>query len=182
MTRVAVAAFGPDRPGMIAAITGVLMGHGGNLEDTSMTVLQGNFAMMLVVSVPEGESSSSLEAALSHEVAPLGLTVMVRPLDDVATVGGEVMVEESNWSVSVRGADRPGIVHRVTRLLADHGANIVDLTTRVIGGATEPVYVMLFEITLKASFDVDRTQAELTALGEELGVEIHIRAHETDVL
>ena len=33
------------------------------------------------------------------------------------------------WHLSVYGADRPGIVHRVTRLLADRRVNVVDLST-----------------------------------------------------
>lgn len=177
MSRVAVAAFGPDRPGMVAAITGVLMGHGGNLEDTSMTILQGHFAMMLVVGVPEGESPGALEEALNREVSSLGLTVVVRPLDE----GSSMVTSESssNWSVSVHGSDRPGIVHRITSLLAEHGANIVDLSTRVTGNAPELVYVMLFDITLGPSSDVDRMQADLATLSEELGVEAHVRPHES---
>ncbi|MBI1843278.1 MAG: ACT domain-containing protein [Actinobacteria bacterium] len=180
MNRVAVAAFGPDRPGMVAAITGVLMGHGGNLEDTSMTILRGHFAMMLVVAMPEGEAPAVLEDSLSREVSALGLTVVVRPLGDGTGMADEASA--SSWSVSVYGSDRPGIVHRITRLLADHGANIVDLSTRVTGSFPDLVYVMLFDITLGASADVDRLQAELATLSEELGVEAHIRPHESDVL
>ncbi len=180
MNRVAIAAFGPDRPGMVAAITGVLMGHGGNLEDTSMTILQGHFAMMLVVGMPEGESPPVLEEALSREVSSLGLTVMVRPLEEDGAALDDV--PGSNWSVSVHGSDRPGIVHRITRLLADHGANIVDLSTRVTGVPPDLVYVMLFDITLGADADVDLLQAELATLGEELAVEAHMRPHEPEVL
>ncbi len=189
MSRVVVAAFGPDRPGMISAITGVLMGHGGNLEDTSMTVLQGNFAMMLVVSVPEGQSPSSLEEALARDVASLGLTVVVRPLDQApnAEAEADTFDGQSNWSVSLRGADRPGIVHRVTKLLADHGANVIDLSTRVIGSPDDPVYVMLFDIVLGQtvlgqSAKCDQLQADLETLSEELGVEVHMRPHEPDLL
>src|SRR5581483_4791551 len=122
--RVAVTAIGPDRPGIVAAVSGVLMAHGGNLEDTAMTNLGGHFAMMLMVDVPGDEGAEALEAALAAEVSPLGLTVAVRPVVGdglVAHAGG------SAWALSLHGADRPGIVHRVTALLADHGANIVDL-------------------------------------------------------
>ena len=47
------------------------------------------------------------------------------------------------WTVSVYGADQPGIVHRMTTLLADAGVNIADLTTRVIGDPDRPVYAMV---------------------------------------
>jgi glycine cleavage system transcriptional repressor len=175
---VAVTALGVDRPGIVAAVTGVLMRHGGNLEDTAMTNLGGHFAMMLVVEVPDSERAEALEAALVEEVGGLGLTVAVRPIVD-APLGSP---PGEPWAVSLYGADRPGIVHRVAEQLARHDANIVDLSTRVIGPGPEHAYVLLLELSLPATADGDRLGIELTALAEELGVEIHLRRDDADVL
>ena len=179
MARVAVTAFGPDQPGIVATLTGVLMGHGANLEDTSMTILQGHFAMMLVVALPPGEGSEALEQSLTTEVGGLGLTVVVRPLGDGNRPGG---ADASSWAVSVYGSDRPGIVHRVTDVLARAGANITDLTTRLVGEPGASAYVMLLEITLPGNADIGRLGAGLAALGDELGVEVHLRPDDADVL
>ncbi len=179
MARVAVTAFGVDRPGIVAAVTGALVDHDGNLEDTAMTILGGHFAMMLVVSVPDDHDARALEQALAAEVAALGLTVAVRPLEEEAVT---TPVAGSSWAVSVHGADRPGIVHAVSRLLADHGANIVDLATRVLGEQVPPAYVMLLEVTLPPEADVDSLQQDLAALGSQLGVEVHLRRDDPDIL
>ncbi len=179
MTRVAVTAFGPDRPGIVAMLTGVLLGHGANLEDTSMTILQGHFAMMLVVHLPPGEGPGALESTLGREVAGLGLTVVVRALEGEGRPAAD---EASDWAVSVYGSDRPGIVHRVTQVLAEADANITDLTTRVVGEEALPAYVMLMEVSLPAGTDAGRLGAELAVLGDELGVEVHLRPHDADVL
>jgi glycine cleavage system transcriptional repressor len=178
MSRVAVTALGADRPGIVAAVTGVLMQHGGNLEDTAMTNLGGHFAMMLVVDVPTDETAEALESALIDEVAGMGLTVAVRPL-----VGEPIHAHHdgSGWALSIYGADRPGIVHRVTSLLAEHGANIVDLSTRIIG-ATEQAYVLLLELDLPRDADVDRLRMELAELAGEMGVEAHLEPDDADVL
>jgi glycine cleavage system transcriptional repressor len=180
VTRIAVTAFGPDRPGIVATLTGVLLGHGANLEDTSMTILQGHFAMMLVVNLPAGEGPAALESTLGREVAGLGLTVVVRPLEGE----GRRKAEETatSWAVSVYGSDHPGIVHRVTRLLADAGANITDLSTRVVGEEALPAYVMMLQISLPPGADGGRLGAELAVLGDELGVEVRLRPHDADVL
>lgn len=178
MAHVAVTAFGVDRPGIVAAVTGVLVGHDGNLEDTAMTILGGHFAMMLVVSVPDDRDAPALEQALAREVAPLGLTVAVRPLPEEAETPPAA---GSSWAVSVHGADRPGIVHAVSRSLADHGANIVDLTTRVVGEQVPPAYVMLLEVTLAPEADIDSLRRDLIALGADLGVEVHLRRDDPDV-
>src|SRR5688572_2041964 len=122
MPHVAVTAVGVDRPGIVAAVTGVLLEHGGNLEDTAMTRLGTHFAMVLVVEVPAAEGAAALEAALETETAAFELDVSVRPIAEVDLTS----VEGTAWSVSVHGADRPGIVHRVATVLAEHHANIVD--------------------------------------------------------
>jgi glycine cleavage system transcriptional repressor len=175
---VAVTAFGADQPGIVAAVTGVLMEHGGNLEDTAMTQLGGHFAMMLVVEVPDSESADALEQALAGHVGGLGLTVAVRPIVERAAGNAE----GSAWAVSLYGADRPGIVHRVATKLAEHHGNIVDLSTRVVGRTAAPAYVLLLEVLLPASADADALTADLAALAEELGVEIHLRPDDADVL
>lgn len=178
MPHVAVTALGADRPGIVAAVTGVLMRHGCNLEDTAMTNLGGHFAMMLVVEVPADASPEGLEEALKQEVAGLGLAVAVRPIEDAPGDGpaGEP------WAVSLYGADRPGIVHSVAQKLAEHKANIVDLSTRVIGKGPEHAYVLLLELSLPAGADAPRLADDLAALADELGVEIHLRPGEADVL
>ena len=181
MPRVVVSAFGPDRPGIVAAVTGVLVDHRANLADTAMTNLAGQFAMVLVVEVPEDERAEALEAALVDHTSALGLTVVVRPLPDGPTgeagVGGA-----TSWAVSVYGADRPGIVHRVATLLADHGGNVVDLSTRTVGAAGAPAYVMLLEVTLPPDGDGHGLGVALERLAGGLGVEIHLRPDDADIL
>lgn len=178
MPHVAVTALGADRPGIVAAVTGVLMEHGGNLEDTAMTNLGGHFAMMLVVEVPEGASAEALEAALVADVGAHGLTVAVRP---IAEDPGDAPAGEA-WAVSLYGADRPGIVHAVASKLADNGANIVDLSTRVVGPGPDHGYVLLLELSMPPGSDADRLGRELAELATELGVEIHLRPDDADVL
>jgi glycine cleavage system transcriptional repressor len=176
---VAVTALGVDQPGIVAAVTGVLMAHGGNLEDTAMTNLGGHFAMMLIVEVPDVGSAEALEAALVEEVGGRGLTVAVRP---IAEVDDEPPRSSASWSISLYGADKPGIVHGVTARLAEHGANIVDLSTRVVGNGPEHAYVLLLEVDLPETADVERLRLELAALAASLGVELHLRPDDADVL
>jgi glycine cleavage system transcriptional repressor len=178
MPHLAVAAVGADRPGIVAAVTGVLVEAGCNLEDTSMTILGGHFAMMLVVAAPEDVSAPTLEASLADVADELGLVVAARPIGDEAASG----VTGTRWGVSVYGADRPGIVHRVAQLLADRSVNIVDLSTRVIGDPERPVYAMLLEVVLPDGLDQRVLEAELAGLRDELGVECHMHRADADIL
>jgi len=180
-SRVVVTALGLDRPGIVAAVTGVLAEAGCNLEDTSMTILGGHFAMMLVVALPDGLATATLEAALVDTGRVEGLTVTVGPLPSGAGGrGGEVAVRHHR--LSVYGADHPGIVRGVTTLLAGHGVNIVDLTTRVIGPPERPVYAMLLELQVPEALDTATLAERLAGLADELGVACELTAVDADLL
>jgi glycine cleavage system transcriptional repressor len=136
---LAVTAVGADRPGIIARVARVLLEHEGNLEDSSMTILGGQFAIVLLVSTPA--EPAVLEAALTEATADLGLVVTVRPIGTGASSPPPTHV------LSVYGADRPGIVHAVAEVLAAASINVTDLRTHVVEG-TPPVYAMLLEVSV----------------------------------
>ncbi|MGH9149431.1 MAG: glycine cleavage system protein R [Acidimicrobiales bacterium] len=177
MPHFAVTAVGIDRPGIVASVSGVLVEHGCNLEDTSMSILRGHFTMMLLVAVPPDLTPAALEAGLADACAALDLVITVRAIDDEAPapqVG-------QPWTVSVYGADRPGLVHRVATVLGGFGVNIVDLTTRVVGETARPSYFMVLEVTIPAGVDPAGVRAALSEAGAELGVECSMHPSEADV-
>jgi glycine cleavage system transcriptional repressor len=178
MAHFAVTAVGVDRPGIVAAVTAVFVEHGCNLEDSSMSILRGHFAMMLVVDAPPDLAAERLEADLHEPARRFDLVVAVRPIDDRVPRSPP----GQDWSLAVYGADRPGIVHRFARLLADSGVNIVDLTTRIIGESDRPVYVMMVDVTLPAGLDVDGLRRQLADLAAELGVDCSLHPAQADVL
>jgi len=166
---LAVAALGPDRPGVVAALTQVLLAGSGNLEDASMHQLSGQFAMTLVVSVPG--NADSVRAELEPVGERLGLLISVREV-----AGVDVEAPGDSYVVSVHGADRPGIVHRVAGAIAEAGGNITDLSTRLAGG----LYVLVAEIDLTG--DPAPLADVLADLGRELGVDARLRPADDDVL
>jgi glycine cleavage system transcriptional repressor len=181
MAHVAVTAVGADRPGIVAAVSRVFVEHGCNLEDSSMTILRGLFAMMLVVDAPPGVGAVDLEAALAEPAAALDLVVAVRPVPEVGggATGGAA---GSAWAVSVYGADRPGIVHGIADLLAGHGVNITDLSTRVVGAPDRPVYAMLLEVSLPPGADPEILGRRLAEAAADLGVDVSLHPSDADIL
>ncbi|MFP5318052.1 MAG: glycine cleavage system protein R [Acidimicrobiia bacterium] len=178
MAHVVVIAVGADRPGIVAAVTGVLVGHGCNLEDTSMTILRGHFTMMLVVETPPGGDPAALRGALDAAAAAVDVALTVLPIDE--GVAGPPAGDP--WTVSVYGADRPGIVHGVASLLAGLGVNIGDLTTRVAGPPEHPVYAMVLEVTVPPAVDPADLERRLGELAGELGVECSLHPSDADIL
>jgi glycine cleavage system transcriptional repressor len=169
---LALAAIGRDRPGIVAAVTRALFDLGCNIEDSSMTLLRGNFAMMLVVATPDGTTAADADAALRPACETMGLTFSVLEVDDRTTVPQPTHV------LVVHGADRPGIVFTVCDALAERGVNITDLDSRLVGD----VYALMLELEVPASEDVTGLSARLTAIGQEMDVAISLNERESDVL
>jgi glycine cleavage system transcriptional repressor len=172
LAHFAVTVIGKDRPGIVADATEILYRLGCNVEDSSCTMLGGDFAMILIVSHEKPFVKTRLvdEFKSFHD---MGLSSYIRPLHDDEVCyrppQGELCL------VSVYGSDRPGIVYRVTSALSQRGINITDLNTRLIGSREEPVYVMMMEAALPRGVTIEETEALLEKLKKELKVEISVR-------
>lgn len=172
MTTTAVTVIGHDRPGIIADVTAVLADLGLNLEDSTMTLLRGHFAMMLICA---GDAApGEIEAKLAPLAADGTLTVSARSIPSEA----EAVGSGNPYLLSVHGGDRPGIVSAVTRVVAQAGGNVTDLTTRLSGD----LYVVVAEVDLPADGDPGDLRDELKRIGSTLGVDVTLNPQEPDVL
>ena len=176
MSLLAVTVLGHDRPGIVADTTAALAGIGGNLEDSTMTLLRGSFAMLLLVRASVDEDA--VRSALAGLGADGRLTVEVRRVPDDGVEPPGPVPAVTSYVLSVHGADRPGIVSALTRVVAEADGNITDLTTRLTGD----LYVLLAEVSLPERSDVEAVRERLAATAHELGVEAALRPVETDEL
>lgn len=176
--QVAVTAVGADRPGIAAAVTKILFEHGGNIEDSRMAILGGHFSMMLIVGLPDGTDPRGIEQALQGPARELDLLVSVRTVTR-ATAESPAGAEE--YVVSVYGADKPGIVFKVSETLAHHGVNITDLATRIVEG-DPPVYVVLMEVVVPGTADTAVIDADLKLVGADLDVDVSFHPLEAETL
>jgi len=172
---LAVTAIGRDRPGIVAAITGALLEAGGNVDDSQMSILHGHFAVMLIVSVPNGTSVDELSVRLDEVGREFGLGgISVSEVTSLERGAGPSHV------LTVYGADRPGIVHEVAELLASQGVNITDLRTRRTGDPASPLYTMMMELAVDG--DPTRLEADLERLSGEKRVEVNLTELDTEAL
>lgn len=172
MPELAVTAFGADRPGIVAAVADVLRDRGGNVEDSAMTILGGHFAIMLLVETDD--PADELAEALRAATAELGLTISVTP------AGAGHASAAPTHVLSVYGGDKPGILAGVTRALADIGANVTDLETRLLAADAEPIYAMVIELSLTGDATEERVEEAVAGVAAELQVDHTLRAIDTE--
>lgn len=168
----AVTVVGHDRPGIIAETTGRLADLGLNLEDSTMTLLRGHFAMMLICAGDTSEDALAAALAPLAENGALSVSVRAVPHERAVPAGGTPYV------LTVHGGDRPGIVSAVVSEVAAVGGNITDLTTRLSG----ELYLLIAEFDLPGDVDLHTLEVAVSAAAATLGVRATVRPADVDEL
>lgn len=133
-----VTLVGKDRPGIVAHVTHALYEEGCNLGETSMLRLGGNFTIMMMVNFQGNKHG--LENLLLTVAESLDLHLHVDKIE------GELHQHLlPDMRITVSGADRTGIVAKVTTALSEVGFNILDLESDVAGSEDKPIYIMHIE-------------------------------------
>lgn len=173
MHHYALTVIGRDRPGIIAQVTEILYKLGCNIADSSCTLLGGQYAMIMIVSHPTIASKEEMAAHFAP-LEQVKLSAFVRKIDEESFrcvgIGGEICM------ISVYGADRPGIVYRVTQELASRKININDLNSKLVGSEERPVYVMMLEAVLPDEISEEEIRQVMQQLALEMKVDISVRS------
>lgn len=173
MNHFAVAAMGSDQPGIVAAMGEAILAIGGNIDDSSMTILGGHFAMLLVV---EGEcSGDSLHAAIAPVAEEFDLLLEVQPA--LRHLFGED--ERDDYVVAAYGPDKPGLVSSLSRVLADAEANITDFGSRL---GADQTFAMWFNVSLVEGTDVAELTERLRTAGRDVQLDVRVYRAEAEEL
>jgi glycine cleavage system transcriptional repressor len=120
-----LSALGPDRPGLVAEVTHYVTERGGNIEDSRMAVLGGEFGVMMLVS-GTGDEVGRITAEREKLRASTGLDVTAR---DTKSPEDHRRSQSIPCVITCDAIDNPGIVRAVSRALHGLGLNIVSLET-----------------------------------------------------
>ncbi|MBB3046139.1 glycine cleavage system regulatory protein [Litorivivens lipolytica] len=160
--------IGRDQPGLVEKLSTTVADHGGNWLESRMSQLSGQFAGVVRVAVaPEQQESlrQALEALSSH-----GLTIVSQASDEDSTTDSGVFLH-------IVGNDRPGIVREVSRALARHQINVIDMHTEITSAPMtgEALFEASAEIQVPEGVDRDELEDALEAISEQLSVEIDLK-------
>jgi glycine cleavage system transcriptional repressor len=171
----AMSAIGKDRPGIVADLAELIFEHGCNLEDSSMTILGGEFAVLLLFTGDDTDLEQRLSAACKRVEWERRLTVFFRPLEGEPKPYGANERRET-WDLKATGVDKAGIVARVCRALAERDVTIREMKTlsRPQAESGTSLYTMRVEIGVPVSASVRELETALDRIGEELNVEISL--------
>ena len=166
-------AIGTDRVGIVDDLTKVLLNHGGNVETSRMARLGGEFAVLMLVSMP-AKQFVDLEKDLEH-LAAQGYKVTTGRTEQTPDAMHPGWLP---YQIKVQGADHEGIIHEVAHYLSQQHITIESMdtgTTRApISGA--PLFTMTALVLVPPTLPGNTWQADLEDIGHHLNVDIGVSA------
>jgi glycine cleavage system transcriptional repressor len=169
-----LSAIGPDRPGIVDEVSKFLFECGGNLEDSRMAVLGGEFALVVLVSgAPE-------KIAAVREQFPAFATERGMVATAKETAGPEGRKDKGFVAYQVRavGLDHEGIVYHIAHALRELGANIESMDTQAtsapVSGA--PMFTLSMRMTIPPQVPLADVRSKLQAAGDKVNVDLIVEA------
>ena len=168
MTNLIITAIGSDRPGIVSELSGIISTHGGNVEESRMSRLGSDFAIIMLVSVST-DWEESLEVALQ---SINDLTISTKPTK-IRELG-----DNKKYQINLNGADNEGIVKVLSKYLAENSINIFEMETHIsqapISGT--PLFNLNASVSIPNDVEEKGIQSDLSQISQKLGVEIELNS------
>ncbi len=162
-----ISAMGKDRPGIVNALSKTILDCGCNIEDSRMTVLGGEFALILLIS-GTWNAIAKMEAMIFGLQKKLGLSIAARHTEERPAKQNMVP-----YLVDVVSMDHPGIVHDVAAFFSQREINIEDLSTWTYAAAHTgtPMFALSMTVSIPADVNIGRLREEFTSFCDDLNLD-----------
>ena len=181
MQKWMITGVGRDQAGIVAAITNVISSQGCNIEDTSMTLLEDHFTVLIIMLAPPDLMMTSFTQQLKQVAHDFHMQIDIHPVD--ASSDRTDVRQGKPWTISVSGSDHTGIMTHVTQALAKLSVNITHLSSkRLLNNSGQPLYLMALEVDLPDALDTALFQSDMAALAKQQGLDIHTEPLEVYML
>jgi len=162
---------GSDRVGIVESVTKMLLEYDGNVESSRMARLGGEFAMLMLVSVPV-DQLLNLEKGV-EKFSQQGFKVTVSQTDQ------SYALKYAGWlpyQIEVKGADHEGIIHQVAQYLTKRGINIETMDTGIIQAPMSgtPLFTMVAVVMTPPGLSSKDWGNQLDDVADELNVDIQV--------
>jgi glycine cleavage system transcriptional repressor len=164
---IVISAVGTDRTGVVRDITKVILSCGGNIEESRMTTLGSEFAMLMLVS-GNWHTLSRLENGLKKLSADDNLTVAIRKTGEKPSRS-----DRMPYAVDVVSLDQQGIVFNLADFFASHDIEIADVATRRYSAAHTgaPMFSVQMAVNIPASVHIAQLRDEFLELCDRLNLD-----------
>jgi glycine cleavage system transcriptional repressor len=169
-----LSALGPDRSGLVAEITHYVTERGGNIEDSRMAVLGGEFGVMMLVS-GTGDEVGRIGGDREKLQASTGLDVTTR---STKSPEEHRRAQSIPCVITCDAIDNPGIVRAVSRALHGLGLNIVSLETTTYEAPVtgSPLFRLEAHCDAPRGVTIAKVRATMAEVAERENIDVEVSA------
>ena len=162
MARAVISTIGRDRPGIVNELSEAVFGLGLSIEDSRMTVLGGEFAVLMSV-VGDPDTLNTLDRALAERARAADFAYLFRPTEERSTA------HTLPYLVRVVAMDHPGIVHGIAGFFSARNINIRELETETERAphTGTPIFNLTLTVEVPPGTKVAQLRNEFEAFCEE---------------
>ena len=169
LSTLVMTVISPDRPGLVELVTAHVVEHGGNWLESRMCRLGGQFAGIVRVEVPAEKCDALIASLAKLEKDGLNISARKEPGATASSRGTVATIE-------LVGQDRPGILHQISRVLAQNGVNVEELSSDRVDAPMDGS--MLFQaratVLLPAGVSIGQLRSALEKIASDLMVDVNI--------
>jgi len=171
MARAVIATIGEDRPGLVNELSTLVLEMNLNIEDSRMTVLGGEFAVLMSVTGAD-ELLDRLHQKLARLSADSGLAHLFRKTAERSQAAETICL------VRVEAMDHPGIVNSIAGFFSERSINIRELETQTRPAAHTgaPVFSVEMEVEVPADLSPDELAAAFAKFCDEQDLDGNLSA------
>ena len=168
MINLIITAIGSDRTGIVSELSGIITTHGGNVEESRMSRLGSDFAIIMLVTVST-DWEESLEVAL-QSINDLTISTKLTQIQEIG--------DNKKYKIGLNGADNEGIVKVLSKYLAEKSINVLEMETHISHAPISGTPLFNLNASVSVPNDVEETviQFDLSQIAQKLGVEIQLNS------
>lgn len=169
---IVITAVGQDRPGIVNDLSKTILDSGGNITDSRMTVLGGEFALLMLVA-SSGIAIEAMENELRALQNKYGLEILFKRTEPRQNTSSRLP-----YNVTVVSMDQPGIVHDVAEYFSSRNINIEEMETSSYSAAHTGTQMFSLEmnISIPAEIPVAKLREEFIGFCNELNLDASMTA------
>jgi len=175
--QLVISAIGSDRPGIVNQLSQLIVQNDGNIDDSRMTVLGGEFAIILLISAPQNKLAT-IEQVLQKESISLELNIITKHTDDKSLSESNSLEKKIPYIVEVLAMDNPGIVYKLTDFFSSREINIQSLQTDRYPAPHTGTQMFAIEmvITVPQTIIINDLREDFLDLCEDMNLDASIEA------
>lgn len=162
-----ITALGTDQPGLIAKLSHAINDNDCNIEDSRMSVLGGEFAVLMQIS-GKWDKLAKLETTLDKLQAATGLSIVCKRSED-----RQIEPNKIPYSIEVVAIDHPGIVYQLTDFFSARAINVYDMTTgsQAAAHTGTPIFTLNMTVEIPADTHIATLRDEFIDFCEQLNLD-----------